>query len=680
MFLMVKILNQISIDVFAHNLKKVIFRFPLTVFILMWGVISLLFLHNWDFSNSINDQLWKGFMSLILVFFFTLWMYLNSEWRRDKKIITYVLQITPLCFGVLFYSGLSYDISSFENFVFFFLSIAWIIAYLFFAPYFTNILPKSWDIKFVQGEWLLQVKQKIFYSYFYSIAVIFLVSSILGWILFVLGSIGISTIDTLFSVSFINGDTYWNWAIIALAWITPLFALTQIPEYEDFYKDTFIENTFFSFLIKFVLVPFITMYFIILYLYTCKVLINFSDWPKWEVSWMVIWFSVLWYLSYIFSYTFEKKTSIIKKFRTIFPLIVVPQVWMLFYAIYLRITQYDITVNRYFVVVFWLWLLVVSIYYIFSKKKKLIIIPVVLTLFTIIISVWPWSVYRLPQSRQLDRLEENLAEAGIMKIKDEMYWYNISHEIVPLTSYNDIDQGLSKNIYGWIQYLCDFDNCSSIKELFPEIYAEIFNEEKAKWEKNTWTSTYTSTEEYKKGIEDQKREVYPWINNTWIIVKKITERIKVRNYLWQTNNNHGRLSFSSIRWYNEEYPINVKGYDILTKIEPDSYKFNDGLQTYVVFDVKNKILKFIESDKILEEIWVEKIIKEIYELQIGESFNGRYDLEKGQLDFVIEWKIYSYKLLLDSIDLPNPLYKNDVASNNRDFFLDVSWSVLIRKK
>jgi flagellar biosynthesis protein FliQ len=88
---------------------------------------------------------------------------------------------------------------------------------------------------------------------------------------------------------------------------------------------------------------------------------------------------------------------------------------MLFYAIYLRIHQYDITVNRYFVVVFGLWLLVISAYYIFSNKKHLAFIPAVLTLFTVIISVGPWGVYSLPESRQLERLKSNLISANILK-------------------------------------------------------------------------------------------------------------------------------------------------------------------------------------------------------------------------------------------------------------------------
>jgi hypothetical protein len=88
---------------------------------------------------------------------------------------------------------------------------------------------------------------------------------------------------------------------------------------------------------------------------------------------------------------------------------------MLFYAIYLRVAQYDITINRYFVIVFGLWLFGLSLYYIISKNKRLIVIPASLTAITLIISIGPWSVYNLPESRQLARLETNLIEAKVLQ-------------------------------------------------------------------------------------------------------------------------------------------------------------------------------------------------------------------------------------------------------------------------
>jgi hypothetical protein len=59
---------------------------------------------------------------------------------------------------------------------------------------------------------------------------------------------------------------------------------------------------------------------------------------------------------------------------------------MLFYAIYLRIQQYDITVDRYFVVAFGVLLLVLSLYFICSKKKNLLSLPAILMVFTLLIS------------------------------------------------------------------------------------------------------------------------------------------------------------------------------------------------------------------------------------------------------------------------------------------------------
>jgi len=68
--------------------------------------------------------------------------------------------------------------------------------------------------------------------------------------------------------------------IISLSIITPIFALCKIPEKESFNEDNFIENAFFSFLVKYIAIPFIYVYFIILYVYSTKVLLNFKDWPK----------------------------------------------------------------------------------------------------------------------------------------------------------------------------------------------------------------------------------------------------------------------------------------------------------------------------------------------------------------------------------------------------------------
>ena len=131
---------------------------------------------------------------------------------------------------------------------------------------------------------------------------------------------------------------------------------------------------------------------------------------------------------------------------------------MLAYAISLRIGQYDITMNRYFVVIFGAWLLIVSLYLIFRTRKSLSFIVASLSVLSLFISVGPWSVFSLPFARQEARLIRNLEAAKILQ----------ESKIVPLSKASDISKELSNEIASGISYLCDFDNCERIKSLFPE--------------------------------------------------------------------------------------------------------------------------------------------------------------------------------------------------------------------
>ena len=206
-------------------------------------------------------------------------------------------------------------------------------------------------------------------------------------------------------------------------------------------------------MIRFIATPFIVLYFIILYAYSAKVLLNFQDWPKGMISWMVVGFSTFGYLTYIFSKPYED-SSAITIFRKFFPFVVPAQILMLGYAIYLRIAQYDLTMNRYFVVIFGVWLAIISLYYNVSKKKSLTVIAASLTAIALIISVGPWSVYRLPLTRQYNHLIRNLEAAGMMK------------DGVIMKKPKQLEVSLENDIYSEIQYICGYSRCEKIKSLF----------------------------------------------------------------------------------------------------------------------------------------------------------------------------------------------------------------------
>jgi hypothetical protein len=635
-----------------NQLKTIFYRFPISIiFIVVFAWLLLSLLH-WDFNQSVENNLIRWVFSSIIWFFFSVWFYLYSESNEQSKITKNIVQLIPIGYSSLFFIFFQHTFNSIEEIIFFLLSLTWIIWFLFFSPYIKNLLNWNW-------------KQSIYYTYFYNISVVILTSCILWWILFALWAIWITAVHQLFDLSgYFTDEIYWDWAIWALWVITPLFALIKIPNKREFTNNYFNENAFFSFLVKYIAIPFIYIYFIILYLYSVKVLMNFSEWPKGEVTWMVIWFSIFWYLIYIFSYIFEEKNNFIKTFRKYFPFAVMPQIFMLFYAIYLRVAQYDITINRYFVIVFWIWLLLISIYYAFSKKKYLWNITVLLTLFTVIISVGPWSVYQLPESRQLERLKNNLVKANILK----------ADTINSLESYSDINQDLSKEIYGWIKYLCDFDNCNEIKQLFPEIYTQLEIKDKEEWVKNRTEnikryeevivkyakSDIQRVDNNKKALKRTLKEEYRWPSN-WEIENKITETIKVKNYF---NSKYERKNISIYNTSNI-FPLNIKNYSEILELNSRNIEKID--YKYWKVDIKNNNIEIVNNWIITDTINIKQIISK---LQEREKIIWEWKYEKSDFIYEIDNK---YKLYFKNISIPNTEYTWTELG-----YFDINWYILIK--
>lgn len=604
---------MLSLEKIKQELQKVFTRFPVWVlFIIIFSAILFTLSHG-DFLFITESHLARWAFSCVIWFFFSIGLYLYWESKDCSNTKKNLLQWIPVGYSLLYFWYFENNFESLEAMIFFSISMVGIIGFLFFAPYIKNIIENNG-------------KQSIYYTYFYNISVIILTSFILGGILFTLWSIWITAVNQLFDLyGYFWNEIYIDWAITSLAIVTPIFGLTKLPCKREFTNNYFNENAFFSFLIKYIAIPFIYLYFIILYLYSAKVLINFSQWPKWEVSWMVIGFSIFWYVTYIFSYIFEEKNRFIKTFRKYFPYAVVPQVFMLFYAIYLRIAQYDITINRYFVVIFWIWLLLISLYYILSKKKYLWSLMALLTLFTLIISVGPWSVYSLPKERQLERLKNNLIEANILQ------W----NTIVPLKDYNQIEQDLSKNIYSGIDYVCDFNDCREIKELFPDIYAKTLK-------------NYQENNEFKYTSNDQPSK--------WQIIEDISETIKVRSYYW--NNSFEEEANFYISNQDTIFPIDTKNIDMVYSV--NSYNY-DNKEIRTKLDSTTGIMTIFSWEDLITQINYQEINDTLLDLVLESK---QTDLSLNDLSFNISNNSWDFIFIIDSMTIFNSHLDTQGQLNN----------------
>lgn len=343
-------------------------------------------------------------LSLIVTFFLSVGVSLSLE---EKKIpYQKIWNVVPVVYGILFYITMIPLTNEWmlDSITYFILHLVGFICLLFFAPYLGNLFYEK--------------KQSIEYTnYFSRVAWALMMSMIVGGSLVALGFIAIGSVMALFELSSIQeiAKIYGYWAALSLSLVAPFYCLIHLPRVQEVEKRAYEVDRFFSFLIRYIATPFIVLYFIILYAYSAKVLLNFHDWPKGMISWMVIGFSSFGYLTYIFSKSYEEESKTITIFRQYFPYAVPAQILMLMYAIYLRIAQYDLTMNRYFVVIFGCWLAIISVYYILSQKKSLTVVSASLTAIALIISVGPWSVYRLPLTRQYNHLIQNLTTAGMYK-------------------------------------------------------------------------------------------------------------------------------------------------------------------------------------------------------------------------------------------------------------------------
>lgn len=110
--------------------------------------------------------MYRMILSGVATFFLSVGVSLHGESHATSRLQGYLLQTFPAVFGVLFYFGFSPNLDNERNVVFFLLTFVGIVAYLFFAPFIKKLFAKN-------------STQETYYTFFYTIATVFLISFIL---------------------------------------------------------------------------------------------------------------------------------------------------------------------------------------------------------------------------------------------------------------------------------------------------------------------------------------------------------------------------------------------------------------------------------------------------------------------------------------------------------------------
>lgn len=321
---------------------------------------------------------------------------------------------------------------------------------------------------FTLGQWKRgEYNDTPFYNFLVTAGLYLTQSVVVAGVLFLMGASILGTLDLLFDLSWVSGERYLEWWVVVGVVIAPLYFLSLVPSQMP--ERLMVGEKFLHFLIRYAAVPFICIYFVILYAYSLKVLLNFSQWPRGEVSWLVIWFSFFSYVVYVLSYHL-KQEEWISRVRQWIPVLLLPQLAMLFYAIMLRIDQHGITVNRYLVVGFGVWIAITSIYYAYKKSEgKLVVIPASLFVAVLLATWGPWSMFSVSERSQLAKLATLLEEIEVVR----------NGEVTPLSKEKlEIlrENASLQSSVSTVRYLCEYHGCESMNDLLGE---ELVSESKS---------------------------------------------------------------------------------------------------------------------------------------------------------------------------------------------------------
>ena len=179
----------------------------------------------------------------------------------------------------------------------------------------------------------------------------------------------------------------------------------------------------------------------------------------------------------------------------------------------------------------------------------------------------------------------------------------------------------------------------------------------------------------KKALEDEKNKKYEE-PKAWTIKSKITEKIKVKNYFYENEDN--RRFFEYSKNYKEDFfPIKIKWYSKIYRIA--NYDKWNKQENYAEFNAEKWEIIIKEHNKEITKFSIKEINDELIKKF---SKNDNRDLKKADLTFEIEWG--KYRLLFENIIILNPDFKEKEKNENKNIvwlshlWWYVSWYLFVK--
>lgn len=384
-----------SINQIVEAITSVLKRFPLVVLVSIVGTISAIWLTDLSFASQEEYPrlLAVCFVSgLGISFLLAIATFLEqNEWSTAGKSMINAIGIALL---ITYYFILSDHFVDGPNEIWYQFFLFALGSHLFvaFAPFTSS------------------GKLDQFWEYNKSLFLRILISVLYSGVLFVGLSIALLAIDNLLGLN-VEGETYLKLFLFLGGIFNTWFFLAGVPQKEDIQSKAIIFPTGLRVFVQYVLIPLVTVYIFILYLYLGKIIIQW-ELPNGWVSNLVLSFSIAGLLSLLLLYPIRKSKEFkwVSFYSKYYYIVLIPLIGLLMFSIWVRISEYGVTINRYFVATLGVWLTGIVIYFIFSNVKSIKVIPISLCIITLAVSVGPIGAFAVSERSQLGRFEQILTK------------------------------------------------------------------------------------------------------------------------------------------------------------------------------------------------------------------------------------------------------------------------------
>lgn len=239
----------------------------------------------------------------------------------------------------------------------------------------------------------------------------FLLTGIYAFVLQIGISAILATLNYLLEVN-IKFELYSYVWLLIIGVFAPAFFLGGIPRKNEVVgKDKYSKAL--KILMLYIIMPLISVYTVILYIYFGKIIIT-TNWPQGLVSHLVLWYGVISAGTLFLISSLKSSNKWADIFSKVFPMAILPLMVMMFTSIGIRISDYGVTENRYYVVALGLWVFGIMIYLAIVNRKRFIILPISLALIMLISICGPLSSYSISVRSQNKRFEHILTGKNML--------------------------------------------------------------------------------------------------------------------------------------------------------------------------------------------------------------------------------------------------------------------------